>query len=247
MYPFYELSSIGISHLPSILDTSVWETEFLSQTNGFDIDEETVSRLKEIAPYSCGRFQKELLISRLDCNLGPSAAYYDDMAQLEDDLAKIFQISFANYVLSRHASYANAGEFPEGCCGPSSRSVMASSMIHGIYSAASVVANGWYTHVYDIYPFILGKSELKGIILADPTSEQVNEDKVHMKIMVHPDYGYKKGRFLDISPRRVMHIGSLNVPGAILPSGQISWEDRFYDTGFNEYIKEAFGSPIVIK
>jgi hypothetical protein len=244
MYPFYELSGLGIAHLPLVLDTSIWENEFLSQTGGFDVTAEKISRLKEIAPYYCGRFQKELLINRLGHNLGPNAKYYDDMTQLEDDLSKIFQISFANYVLSMHSSYSNAGEFPEGCCGPSSRSVMASSIIHGMHNAASVVSSGWYTHVYDIYPFVLGKSELKGIILADPTSEQVNEDKVHMKILIHPEYRYKKGHFLDVSPRKVMHIGSLNIPGAILPNGQMNWEDRFYDTDFRDYIKEAFRNVI---
>ncbi len=103
----------------------------------------------------------------------PSAPQHLQLANL-DELNEVldltFRLMYFHYVLGRYSRMKCT--FPNSCCGISSRNLTMGLWDHGVSPAVSVY-NICYDHAYVIIPFTLESSTETGVILADPTSDQL--------------------------------------------------------------------------
>lgn len=100
----------------------------------------------------------------------PSAMFYADYYELLKNVFLMYQLSYAHYVLGKH--YKMRGNFPRYCCGRSSRNLLLSCWEAGIMSAVQV-ATWSCDHSYVIVPFLVNEPISMGVVVIDPTSDQL--------------------------------------------------------------------------
>ena len=92
--------------------------------------------------------------------------------ELADHMSIGYQIAHFNYILGTQRNTA----FPNGFCGVSSRGVTLSLIKFGYPNAAYAYSKA-YDHGYSILPFVFSQADMNGIIIIDPTSDQLWDDK----------------------------------------------------------------------
>ncbi|MFC1644596.1 hypothetical protein ACFL08_01040 [Patescibacteria group bacterium] len=103
----------------------------------------------------------------------PTASLYDDIEDMAMSISEMYQISYCHYILGKYN--AMRGSFPNGCCGISARNLLIAFWEAGVASAVKACTST-YDHAYVLIPFVLRMGAQKGIILVDPTSDQLVND-----------------------------------------------------------------------
>lgn len=100
----------------------------------------------------------------------------EDEGQLWEHVRNIHELSYSHYVFGKEKSMR--GSFPDSCCTRSSINLFLTLMERG-YPNASVFLSGYgrHGHVYVGLPFVFGEKQEKGFVIADPTSDQLFDDK----------------------------------------------------------------------
>lgn len=145
---------------------------------------------------------------------------------------------YANYFLGE--KYLD--KFPKNCCGVSSMNLFYSLIYKG-YANAIYSANHIKDHDYISLPFVIGKSNEKGIMLADSTAFQLwkkleHKPTVMLSVYFKPRWKYETNwaNKADLYPNLLY--GLQEFLGNKEPKMSIS----IYKT--KEYYKECFNNPI---
>lgn len=121
-------------------------------------------------------FFKDLAKKVFGANYRPSAMYCHDLANLTETTLQMRQIMYAHYLLGKHNNMKES--FPKSCCQASSCTVLAAFWEAGFVSSVIVSAQAREKrHYYIITPFIVGNYNYQGVIVADPTSDQLYTSK----------------------------------------------------------------------
>ena len=164
----------------------------------------------------------------------PVCMRYETTNDLNHQLGVIYQLMYFHYLLGRTELMGE--DFPNNCCGISSRNLTIALWDAGIVAAVSTY-NATLDHAYTIVPFTIMQTGQTGVILADPTSDQMHYDpgkKVRNYLAVLPPEGWKyetdwkEGR--NLYPELV----------------QVSTCAGNTDKGYTDYIQSAFQRPAVV-
>ncbi len=167
--------------------------------------------------------------------------------ELFEHVKKIYEISYCHYAWAKKTNLED--EFPNYCCGSSSRNVFLTLMDKG-YPNASLVYNSYYDHSYVALPFLLREIEDKGFILADPTSDQLFKDMKHaprnnLFVVLGDKWVYetdwKSGHNLYPSPEDSSSFANLHTLRAY-PGNSITVEE-----GIKKYFRNVFDNPVRIR
>lgn len=167
-------------------------------------------------------------------DLKPSAMHYRNIIEMKRNVFLMYQLSYFHYVLGKYNRMK--GEFPYFCCGRSSRNLLTALWEAGVISAIQV-CNNKNDHSYNIVPFIVETPRIEGVIVIDPTSDQLihGEDRKirnNVMIMTEKKWVYKtdwKGGS-DLYPDEVETAACY---------GSCSQE-------YEEYVRETFLNPVVV-
>jgi|GEM_PF-5604105 len=181
-------------------------------------------------PSSISKFSEELFGRGQE----PSALFFEDVVELFKKTIFMYQFSYAHYILGKHNRMKYS--FPEWCCGRSAQNVTCALWEAGIVSAVKVYNNP-YDHAYVIIPFIIGTSSIKGIVLIDPTSDQLfikNERKVRnlVRIITSEQWEY-----------RTDWVGGKNLYPDVVEES-VCFGD--IGNGYEGYLQQAFQNPVVV-
>ncbi|MFZ2253104.1 MAG: hypothetical protein WAW13_02935 [Minisyncoccia bacterium] len=137
----------------------------------------------------------------------PVCMWYETTDELIEHIGIIYQLMYFHYFLGRHHQMKNS--FPSYCCGVSTRNLTFALWEAGIVAAVSTY-NDSHDHAYTIVPFVVHQTGQKGVILADPTSDQLHHaanKKVrnHLAILPPKDWEYVAdwGDGANLYPKRV--------------------------------------------
>ncbi|MDP3882057.1 MAG: hypothetical protein Q8Q31_04250 [Nanoarchaeota archaeon] len=100
----------------------------------------------------------------------PCSVLFEDVADLASFVVEAYQLAYAHYVLGTKTNIKNS--FPHYCCGVSASNLVVGFWDHGI-SMAMYAFDGWDDHHYLAIPFVVGKNQSPGMIVVDPTSDQL--------------------------------------------------------------------------
>jgi hypothetical protein len=165
----------------------------------------------------------------------PTAMFYNNAKEMQKCVFLMYQLSYAHYVLGMHYSMKNS--FPHYCCGISSGNLLVALWRAGVASA--VVANDSRdNHCYVIVPFALNDLKTKGVILIDPTSDQLTRDlaqrvRNNIRIFTSKKWIYKS----DWSQ------GSNLYPSTVQVSACYGDSEVDYDW----YVGYAYNNPVIVK
>lgn len=101
-----------------------------------------------------------------------------DERELEEHVNFLYQTMYYHYALGKQENIN--GKFPDTCCLPSSMNVIFSLMKKG-YSNVVGLDSYYKDHYYLGLPFIMEKTQEKGWVILDPTSDQLWEDRTISK------------------------------------------------------------------
>lgn len=119
---------------------------------------------------------------------GFSSMKLESFDEVFDHVDTIYSLMYAHYVLGKNSG----NRFPYKECCPSAQNLMVASVVGG-YPNASVLYDDFDDHCYVGFPFLL--NDEKGLIIADPTSDQLWKRKVSPRnsifVVKDGDWGYK--------------------------------------------------------
>ncbi len=184
---------------------------------------------------------------------GPCSMAVNTVEELEQHMLNAYQISYAHYAvaykdgMTNMDSYENITYFPRLCCDISGINLMLSLMAFG-YPNASYVSSDYGNHCYTIMPFKY--KEEKGIILIDPTSDQLwsnIEKRPRNMVSVYLlndkntwEYKTDWSNGADLFPSGAMHIGALKKHHS---KKRFLQDDSCYDR-IEPTLEKAFANPI---
>jgi len=164
----------------------------------------------------------------------PVCMRYETTIDLINHLNIIYQLMYFHYFLGKKESLRDS--FPNSCCGISSRNLTAALWEAGIVAAVSTY-NTSFDHAYVIVPFEISATNHTGVILADPTSDQLHRnssEKVRNYLSVLPPEGWKY--------QTDWAMGEDLYPVIVQVSSCYGTTERNY----SEYIKNALNRPAVV-
>jgi hypothetical protein len=184
----------------------------------------------------------ESMVKRYKDITGPCSMVVRDLEELSEHILIAYQIAYANYILGIKDD--SMKDFPSGRCGVSARNVMFSQMEIG-YANAATASSDSSEHAYPILPFVMKDTGLQGVIIIDPTSDQLwasleKKPRNMISVMLGDEWNYITEGGLDSFPKDFLYLGNLmeNLH-AFAPDGCF----RFYEGG-RRYLGEAFSNPI---
>ena len=170
---------------------------------------------------------------------GFSSMLLEDYDHLFEHISKIHELSYSHYLWAKGVNLR--GTFPRNCCNVSSNNVLLSLLDYGYVNATKIVDYS-IGHCYNMFPFQLKDSNIKGFVILDPTSEQTFVNKT-------------------TSPRNYISVISGNNSSCRFNTGlfPISGTSTFSNlatlrksssgsfTNIDLYLKEVFKNSLVIK
>ncbi len=133
----------------------------------------------------------EALGSKLKTPSCPQHLQLENMNELYEVLDLTYRLMYFHYVLGKNSRMKRL--FPSSCCGTSSRNVTIALWDSGVSPAVSTY-NYLHDHAYVIIPFALDENNETGVILADPTSDQLywkNKSERRNSLQVLPLSGWE--------------------------------------------------------
>ncbi len=115
----------------------------------------------------------------------PCAMILDGEEDLWEHMRTVYEVACCHYLLAEK----HDPQFPDSRCSVSSRNVAFSLLAQG-YPNAMVASTYQHDHSYVLLPFVLG--EETGVILADPTSDQLWQQRQPKNYVAAfgPDWSY---------------------------------------------------------
>jgi len=166
---------------------------------------------------------------------GFSAMQLESSSEIYGHIEVIYDLLYNHYILGKQ----NNSTFPHYECNPSAQNIMIAGMVLGDINASVFGTN--HDHCYTAFPFLLKNK--KGIIIADPTSDQLWNECIPPRnhIFVVKDQGWayetdwKHGG--NLFPNRFMNLDSLRIN-----------PERYseYNSEINEYFKKVFQNPVKV-
>ena len=263
-YPFFSLPRIDLEDKIAdfILDTEFYE-EAIGEQNGildlsliepWSIPEKDYSLYEKLVPYHYHKTSKELLelpIKKAKELKNPFSKKVKNIQELEKDILMIYQMAYAHYVIAKHNDFSNfIGFFPEDCCGLSGRGLIGSYWINGFLNAAYGLFDvNDESHAYLMFPFVMEKPSFKGVILVDPTSDQLGiiENKQHRNFVTIKEgswWKYNCSRFdKNLFPNAIIYLGLLNQEKILTDNFLTGDEDIYFQNG-ERFLELALLNPI---
>jgi hypothetical protein len=188
---FHKLENIEVPRPPSefCLDTLCMEEQMREKNGGWRLDKissgTTIDEkhCRTYVPHFPGKVEirdpksVKTTVSRYRNIKGPCSMSVDSFEEVADHISVAYQVAFYHYALAKRYNVRapGGGNFPTGCCGPSSRTVTLSLIEFG-YPNAAVAVSSKYVHAYPVIPFIVGPKGIQGSIIIDPTFDQMWDD-----------------------------------------------------------------------
>jgi len=180
------------------------------------------------------KFYKNLVKANFEPYEDPVCMRYETLADLADSLGVIYQLMYFHYFLGRNTRMK--WSFPRQCCGFSARNLTTALWEAGMVAAVST-HNDSHDHSYVTVPFVLMETGRTGIILADPTSDQLwnagsKRIRNHMMVLPSKDWEYRTdwGDGEDLYPEIV----------------QLSTCHGTEEKDYNQYMESAFNNAAVV-
>lgn len=264
--PFFSLPAVDLEHRIDgfVLDTDFYE-EAIAERNGglkldsikrFSIPEDDLDHFEEIVPYHRGSHYLGLLsdaVSYSKLFSEPFAKIIKDKSELEKDILKVYQVAYSHYVVAKHYGFAKTTSiFPYNCCGLSSRGTTGTLWMHRLLNACSAVYSEIdFVHAYVILPFIMLEPKFNGVIIMDPTSDQLGKNVGEVRrnmvaVREGSTWEYRAGNDsgVNLFPNRIFHIGTLLTDEAILPDGRLNDDEENYFHDGKSFLDAAYSNPI---
>jgi hypothetical protein len=264
--PFFNLPAPCLEDKISefTLDTELYEKEIAKRNGGLEINlikklsipKEDIAHYEKIVPYHIMKASSHSLadITQFaEIYPMPFAKLVKDQNELEMDILKVYQVAYSHYVIAKHYGFSNCGmDFPHGNCGPSGRSAVATLWMHGfLNSAYALYLNKSRDHGYVILPFVMQKPKFEGVILMDPTSDQLGRynGRIHRNLVTikkGTDWTYQTDydNSANLFPHMTLHLGTLLKKGAIDRDGDLtSGCDRYFNGG-KRFLELAYSDPV---
>lgn len=201
---------------------SLLESKIYLLTKRFDLSspedpqilspEEIIHYNARVPGYSL-KSKKELNLSGRSAQIKePCAMLVDNIPQLMQEVGYIYQIAYAHYITAMNEMYG----FPLCRCDESSINIFSSALMLGYPNVACVVDNP-NSHVFNVFPFILKDPNIEGVVVVDPTSDQLGDDnspnkeprnQIFITEGVHWDNKKYWSSGNNLYPTHVFHIGS---------------------------------------
>ncbi len=166
----------------------------------------------------------------------PCSMIVNSIDELSEQMFKVYEISYYHYVLGKK-NYPN---FPQLCCGESTKNVVLSLLDAGFPNAAYVISG--IDHAYAVLPFVFEKEKVKGTLIVDPTYDQLefsNNMRNAVFIKLGENWEYKDPLTnKDLSPKVVCSIDSIKKSAL--------YDIRGHHDGKN-FFKKAFENPVKIE
>lgn len=119
---------------------------------------------------------KYKLMERYEDVPGFCSMEVQDSQELLRHISKIYELSYSHYAWAKQTNMKDS--FPQYCCMSSSKNLLLMLMDKG-FPNASIIGDFDKDHLYIGLPFIIKNPRGTGFIIADPTSDQLFEDKTH--------------------------------------------------------------------
>lgn len=190
-------------HDTTIIDSHSLESQIdsqlcwvLSQINLGDGSTEQIAFCKRYLNhfrihYPTWHFFAEYISSNFEKPAEPVCMVCETESDLFDQLSTIYQLMYFHYFLGKSQKIHDS--FPYYCCGVSTRNLTIALWDAGVIAAVSV-HDSIDDHSYVIVPFRIRQTGRIGVILADPTSDQLYRDqrqKVRNYLAVLPPRGWQ--------------------------------------------------------
>jgi hypothetical protein len=264
--PFFDFLPIGLMNGLDgfILNNKFYEAEMAAKNGNLQLDsirkgtlhKNDLKQYEQITPYHMKNFDRNLLRSAINFAQAypePIAKLVENPEELERDILKIFQVGYAHYAIAKHYGFWNGYDFPDGCCGPSTRGITGSLWHHGYFNASHVVYfddEDFLDHAYAFLPFVMIEPSFEGVILLDGTSDQrstINKkhERNFLTIKKGKTWNYivRPDKNSNLYPRFVLHIGELANGNGIKINGEIETPNVDYNGGIKQFLAEAFSNP----
>ena len=171
----------------------------------------------------------------------PCSMLVNSTDELEGHMSRIYQMSHFHYILGK--KYIGDSDFPNGRCKVATVNLTLSS-IKNEYANASYAYSDKWDHGYTIFPFVF-KGAIPGVVIADPTSDQLysNQSKprnsVFIKLGLKWKYKTDWANGKNLFPQR---IASIDV---IRANSQMFF--KFGHMNIRKYFETAFSNQIEVK
>ena len=264
--PFFNLPEIGLDRSIDnfVLDTEFYEKEITKRNGGLDL---TSLRPNCLSPQDYDRYEKLIphhydnrykgrlsgIVKKAKKLPLPIAKLVKDIKELEKDIVMVYQVAYAHYVIAKHNDLTKGdNSFPKNCCGICGGNMTASLMLHGLLHASySSLGEQDSNHGYVILPFVMLDPPMEGVILVDPTSDQLGkcEGKVRRNFVAIKqgtkwDYKTEYANGMNLFPVCVLYLGSLSKMEGIRSSGALTDNHKLYFQGGKQFLESAFSNPV---
>jgi len=194
---------------------------------------------KRVPGYGLRSRNKLNLRNRINKVYGPCSMLVKNPKHLMQEVSNIYQIHHAHYLVASR----EMEDFPDLCCIGSGCNVVTSAWKLGNFN----MAYSWNkrgSHAYGISPFVMENPQIKGVVISDPTSNQLwdddsmpNKPKNLIFIISGSKWDYKTefNQGANLYPSSIFHIGLVN--------SRMPMHDTPRPTTA-EYFKKAFENPI---
>jgi hypothetical protein len=230
-------TAIDSHQLEAQMDTHLgWTLRDVGLGEGSPEQAETCKRYIKRFLHNCesDSFYRNLVKESFEPYEEPVCMRYEKLTELEESLGVIYQLMYFHYFLGRNTRMK--WSFPSKCCGYSARNLTTALWEAGIAAAVSV-HNYSQDHSYVTVPFILTENGRTGIILADPTSDQLwdtESKKIRNHMMVLPSKGWEY--------KTDWECGRNLYPQFV----QLSTCHGHGDKDYHQYMEYAFTNPALI-
>lgn len=255
--PFFTLQSLPVPERivnGLSLDTLVLEKEMQQYNGGIDLATLPMSHregddqfLKQFVPqFAIGEGSRNeekvrTMTKKYLTITAPCSMVISNTEELWEHMLRAYQIAHFHYILGR--KYLLKGTFPHNCCGLSSNNVMLSLQQWGYTNTSR--ASTAYDHGYDIMPFVLPEQKLEGVIVIDPTYNQLwsktdTRNAVFVKLGIPYQYTTEWAKGANLFPRLIC---SLDV---VRKTPHELWNIDYYHTA-GLYFQTVFSNPITLE
>ncbi|MBS3094749.1 hypothetical protein J4474_03720 [Candidatus Pacearchaeota archaeon] len=251
---FEQLPKIGLSGeiLPFSLWTPAYE-QILDKKKKIKLREihndepvEKIERYESLIPHFATRWSSRIesiqkILEKYPSVKSPCAMRIKNTNDLEKHLQIVYQMSYAHYVLGKSKNMHHGGRrFPDFCCGISADNLFLSLLERG-YINALRFSNDEYDHGYVGLPFVM--KNFKGLIIADPTSDQMwekikNPPRNNIFVASEKKWEYRTdwANNANLFPDEAAHLGTLNKFVSIGRRVDIDKEGDFFRDVFKKVV-----------
>ncbi|MBT3940780.1 hypothetical protein HOD83_01090 [Candidatus Woesearchaeota archaeon] len=207
----------------------------------------------------------DTLLDRFKDVQAPSSMVVKDLDELSRHALLSYYVCYEHYKLGKKLFWND--DFPELCCGPATSNVVLTLIEMGYHNA--LYAGADKDHAYCVLPFVMEDTGEKGIILVDPTAEQMwwsNEkpsndvriifgerweyktDLVEIIVNEGPVFAEEEGGGSDLFPNEIVGMVNLRDHVSMFDwlSIPIPLDLKVEQLSVEDYLNQAFANPVPV-